>query len=92
MAPHTEYSEPEVVEDAQLDSNEGLDAAQEDKQTTTGNEQQQAQNELNNGLDTNNIIDNSAGVSTRGAKPDVNKQDREIDQAVDSAEQVDQSS
>ncbi|PWN22676.1 hypothetical protein BCV69DRAFT_296657 [Microstroma glucosiphilum] len=90
MAPQYNESEPEIQEDdAPVDS--GIDAQAEDERAATGSEQQQAANEAGD-LDQDNIIDNSAGVSTRGAKVDAMKQDREIDSDVAAETKADEQS
>ncbi|SJX65404.1 uncharacterized protein SRS1_15675 [Sporisorium reilianum f. sp. reilianum] len=67
-----------------------VDAQAEDEVAASGSEQKQLQSEASE-LDTSNIIDDSPGVSTRGAKIDATKQEREIDQAVGAAEKEDES-
>ncbi|TKY90375.1 hypothetical protein EX895_000373 [Sporisorium graminicola] len=67
-----------------------VDAGAEDEVVASGSEEKQLQSEASE-LDTSNIIDDSPGVSTRGAKIDATKQEREIDQAVDAAEKADES-
>ncbi|SOV05424.1 uncharacterized protein UDID_07672 [Ustilago sp. UG-2017a] len=68
-----------------------VDAQAEDEVASSGSEQRQIDTDASE-LDQNNIIDDSPGVSTRGAKVDATKQEREIDQAVDAADQADQAS
>ncbi|SPO30317.1 uncharacterized protein UTRI_05781_B [Ustilago trichophora] len=67
-----------------------VDAQAEDEVATSGSDQKQLQAEASE-LDESNIIDDSPGVTTRGAKVDATKQEREIDQAVDAAEEADAS-
>ncbi|GAC98390.1 hypothetical protein PHSY_005984 [Pseudozyma hubeiensis SY62] len=67
-----------------------VDAQAEDEVVSSGSEQKQLNSEASE-LDTSNIIDDSPGVSTRGAKVDALKQEREIDQAVGAAEKADES-
>ncbi|KAJ1018098.1 hypothetical protein NDA16_004965 [Ustilago loliicola] len=77
------------IQDEQVeDSN--VDAQAEDEVASSGSEQRQVDADASE-LDQNNIIDDSPGVSTRGAKVDATKQEREIDQAVDAAEKADES-
>ncbi|SPC66278.1 uncharacterized protein UHOD_07672 [Ustilago sp. UG-2017b] len=64
-----------------------VDAQAEDEVASSGSEQRQIDTDASE-LDQNNIIDDSPGVSTRGAKVDATKQEREIDQAVDAADQA----
>ncbi|CCF49264.1 hypothetical protein NDA11_004222 [Ustilago hordei] len=74
------------IRDEQVqDSN--VDAQAEDEVASSGSEQRQIDTDASE-LDQNNIIDDSPGVSTRGAKVDATKQEREIDQAVDAADQA----
>ncbi|KAJ1596736.1 hypothetical protein NDA14_005562 [Ustilago hordei] len=74
------------IRDEQVqDSN--VDAQVEDEVASSGSEQRQIDTDASE-LDQNNIIDDSPGVSTRGAKVDATKQEREIDQAVDAADQA----
>ncbi|KAJ1035921.1 hypothetical protein NDA13_000577 [Ustilago tritici] len=68
-----------------------VDAQAEDEVASSGSEQRQIDTDASE-LDQNNIIDNSPGVSTRGAKVDATKQEHEIGQAVDAADQADQAS
>ncbi|CDU22099.1 uncharacterized protein SPSC_00729 [Sporisorium scitamineum] len=70
--------------------NTNVDAQAEDEVAASGSDQKQLQSEASD-LDTSNIIDDSPGVSTRGAKVDATKQEREIDQAVGAAEKADES-
>ncbi|SAM85101.1 uncharacterized protein UBRO_07672 [Ustilago bromivora] len=64
-----------------------VDAQAEDEVASSGSEQRQIDTDASE-LDQNNIIDDSPGVSSRGAKVDATKQEREIDQAVDAADQA----
>ncbi|EST08668.1 hypothetical protein PSEUBRA_001744 [Kalmanozyma brasiliensis GHG001] len=66
-----------------------VDAQAEDEVVSSGSEQKQLNAEASE-LDESNIIDDSPGVSTRGAKVDALKQEREIDQAVGAAEEADE--
>lgn len=50
-----------------------VDAQAEDDVASSGSEQKQLQSEASE-LDTSNMIDDSPGVSTRGAKVDATKQ------------------
>ncbi|ETS60531.1 hypothetical protein PaG_05379 [Moesziomyces aphidis] len=67
-----------------------VDAQAEDEVAASGSEQKQLNAEASE-LDESNIIDNSPGVSTRGAKVDATKQEREVDEAVAAAEKADES-
>ncbi|CAO1622349.1 unnamed protein product [Parajaminaea phylloscopi] len=86
MAPRFEYGDtPDVVDDGEADVG-GVDAEAEDEAAVTGSEQQQAANELKD-LDTDNIIDDdSDGPTTRGNKGDPLAADKQVDQAIDDAE------
>ncbi|PWY97344.1 hypothetical protein BCV70DRAFT_67355 [Testicularia cyperi] len=66
-----------------------VDAQAEDEVVESGSAQKQLQSEAAD-LDESNIIDDSPGVTTRGAKIDATKQEREIDQAVDAASKQDE--
>lgn len=71
MAPHSdpETEVPEVTEDTQ-EVEQGVDAEAEDETTGTGNEIQQAKNELQE-LNTDNIIGGTKeGIQTRANKSD----------------------
>ncbi|KIS66738.1 uncharacterized protein UMAG_10690 [Mycosarcoma maydis] len=81
--------EEQIIIQDELVQDTNVDAQAEDELVSSGSEEKQLKAEASE-LDTSNIIDDSPGVSTRGAKVDATKQEREIDQAVDAAEKADQ--
>ncbi|EPQ28023.1 uncharacterized protein PFL1_04350 [Pseudozyma flocculosa PF-1] len=80
-----------VEEDEVVSEETNVNAQAEDEQVATKSEVNQLKSEAAD-LDESNIIDDSPGVTTRGAKVDATKQEREIDAAVDAAAKADEQS